>query len=86
MMWGWDSGSSFPWFGMFFGPVFMIIFTVIAVLIVVFLVRAFMGPGWQDRPPMRESRTALDLLKERFARGEIDRAEYEERRKIVSET
>ncbi len=29
------------------------------------------------------TRTALDILDERFARGEIDRAEYEEKRKLI---
>jgi putative membrane protein len=31
----------------------------------------------------RRNRTALDILNERFARGEIDRAEYEEKRKLI---
>ena len=29
------------------------------------------------------ARTALDLLKERFARGEIDKEEFEERRRVL---
>jgi putative membrane protein len=32
----------------------------------------------------RRGRSALDTLDERFARGEIDRADYEERRKLLS--
>ena len=35
--------------------------------------------GGRHRPP-----DPLEVLKLRFARGEIDRAEYEERRKILS--
>jgi putative membrane protein len=31
----------------------------------------------------RRAHTALDVLNERFARGEIDRAEYEEKRKLI---
>jgi putative membrane protein len=31
----------------------------------------------------RRTHTALDILNERFAKGEIDRAEYEEKRKLI---
>ena len=31
----------------------------------------------------RRSRTAQDILDERFAQGEIDRTEYEEKRKLI---
>ncbi len=30
-------------------------------------------------------RTPLDILKERFAQGEIDKEEYEERRRVLGE-
>jgi putative membrane protein len=39
------------------------------------------GPHMMDPP----GRTALDILKERFARGEIDKNEFEERRRVIGE-
>ncbi len=33
----------------------------------------------------REKSPAIEILKERFARGEIDKAEFEERRKVLAE-
>ena len=77
----WNSG----WFGMFFGPIFMIVFIGIAVAVVVLLFRWLGGttPGiGSSTPSMRDP---IDILKERFARGEIDKEDFEERRKALRE-
>jgi len=75
-----------PFFGMFMGPLMMVIFIVIAFLLIVPLMRA-VGPGPQMWHGHHESypphKTALDILDERFARGEIDQKEYEEKRRII---
>ena len=80
MMWG-------GWFHMFFGFLIMILFLGIIVVLVVLAVRWL---GASEHSPFRHSprqsdRTALDILKERLARGEIDVAEYEERRRALGD-
>ena len=82
-MMGWGGG----WYAMIFGPLFMILFLAVLVAVVVILVRRLGGP-WQATYPPHQSpppRTPLDILKERFARGEIDKAEFEDRRRVLGE-
>lgn len=57
------------------GP-FILLFAVIGVIALIVWV-------WQWAGDSRRSRTALDILNERFARGEIDKTEYEEKRKLM---
>jgi putative membrane protein len=76
------------WYGMmFFGPLFMILVLAVVVAIVVLLVRWLSGPWHSLQPPhqLPPGRTPLDILKERFARGEIDKEEFEERRRVLGE-
>ena len=79
----WDG----PWHGWFVGPMMMIFFFLILLVVVVLLVRWLGGhgpghPGAHHVPP---GRTPLDILKERFAKGEIDKEEFEERRRVLGE-
>ncbi|MGO7674355.1 SHOCT domain-containing protein [Rhizobium ruizarguesonis] len=70
------------WYGMIFGPLFMVLLAVL-IAAVVLLVRWPVG-SWP--PPLTpQGRTPLDILKERFARGEIDKNEFEERRRVLGE-
>jgi putative membrane protein len=73
---GWGGG----WW-MMFGPFTMILFIALTVVLVVLLIRWLGGQGAADRPPPGKS--ALDILRERFARGEIDKQEFEEKRRIL---
>ena len=82
MMWR-DGGG----YGMFFGPLFMILTLAVVIAAVVLLVQWFSG-SWRDVQTLQHMpprQTPLDILKERFARGEIDKKEFEERRKILAE-
>lgn len=78
-MHGWGDG----WQGWFMGPLMMLIFLAIATVIVVLIVRWLWGAGSTRHHGGSTSNMPLDILKERFARGEIDTNEFEERRKIL---
>jgi putative membrane protein len=75
----WDGG----WHGWFFGPLMMVFWLAILVGVVVLALRLFgiIGPG--AKPQAKPGSDALDILRERFARGEIDKAEFEERRTLL---
>lgn len=82
MMW-WGGG----WPAMIFGPLFMILVLVVLVVAIVLAVRWLGGPSQGMVPPHQSPSglTPLDILKERFARGEIEKDEFEERRRVLGE-
>ncbi len=57
----------------------MWIFWIVLIVIVVLLVRVFAGARTSVPSPRRES--PLDILKARYARGEIDDEEFQRRRR-----
>ena len=72
---------------MIFGPLFMVLVLAVVIGAAVLIVRSLAGP-WQGAPPTHyppPGRTPLDILKERFARGEIDKAEFDERRRVLGD-
>jgi putative membrane protein len=72
MMWWWN--DYWPMHAVF-GPFFMVLFILLCGAVLVWVLRAMAGPGSKSN--------ALDILKERFARGEINQAQYEEQRRVL---
>ena len=80
MMW-WNGGG----YGMFFGPLFMILIFAATIGFVVLFVRWLGGPSPHNMPinQLPSTHAPLDILKERYAKGEINKEEFEERRRVL---
>jgi putative membrane protein len=77
MMWG---GGGFGWFLM---PLMMIFWIGLLVGAVVLVLRWLGASGRIEPRPGKAGSDALDILRARFAKGEIDKAEFEERRALL---
>lgn len=81
-----QSGNSYGyhmmdgWGGWFMGPVMMLLVFGLLILGVVLVLRA-LGIGDTSRNNGNSQDRALEILKERFARGEIDEEEFQNRKK-----
>ncbi len=77
--------SGYGGWGMILGPFMMIALLAIVIAVVVLLVRWLGGVSHHQGYHPTPSKTALDILRERFARGEIDKQEFEDRRRVLGE-
>jgi putative membrane protein len=69
MMGGWGMG----WFGM----IFMIVFWVLVIVGLVFLIKWLIRSTKSDKDVVLVGSRAIDILKKRYARGEIDKEEFQ---------
>lgn len=74
-----------PWYGMVLGPIMMIVFIAATIAVAALLVRWLSDASPILPPPRAPEKTPLDILKERFARGEIEKEEFEEKKRTLSE-
>jgi putative membrane protein len=72
-MMGWGGGWGWSWFGI----VHMVLWWFLIILGIVVLAKWLFGGGGQGA----ESDRALAILRERYARGEIDKQEFDARRR-----
>lgn len=64
----------------------MILFWILFILLIVWLVRGVSGKSGCGMGGMNHSSSsALDMLKERYVKGEIDKKEFEQKKKDIME-
>ena len=66
------------------GAVMMLIFWIVIIAAVVILVRWLVSADRLQTGGAGRTESALDILKKRYARGEISKEEFEEKRKDIS--
>ena len=71
-MWGGDFGWHYGWMGLW-----GLLFWGLLIAAVVALLRGGVGCRRHEGP----GKSALEILKERYARGEVDQAEFEQKRR-----
>ena len=75
-MWDWSSGISW-WMG--FGVIWMILFWGAVIALIVWAIKRFTGSSTSKR-----KNDPLDIARERYARGDITKEEFDQIRKTLS--
>ena len=81
MMWGqhWMEMDGWSWGWGLVGMTMMILFWTLVIVGLVLVVRSFTRDSAARSGVGQHSDRAVDILRERYARGEIDQSEYETR-------
>ncbi len=80
-MWDWMGHGGFGW-GI--GLLVMALFWLLFAALLVWVIRAVWDRSAAREGPRGKAESPLEILQRRYARGEIDRAEFEEKRKDLS--
>jgi len=64
------------------GLIMMLLFVAAIVLLVLFIMR-WLNPGISSGERGNPGKSALTILEERFARGEIEKEEFEEKKRLI---
>jgi len=72
---GWGYGMVWFW------PIIMVAFWIAVIVAIVSLIRWLIKTPRTGEPQARSEDSALEILKRRYARGEIDKQEFEEKKK-----
>jgi len=83
MMWGYPNmmggffGGGLGWIGMIFGFIFFILLVIGIIFLIVWLVKRSNNPGVENKTDSK----SLEVLKERYARGEITKDQFDNMKK-----
>ena len=77
-MMGWDYGMGWFW------TIIMVVFWIAVIVGIIFLIRWLVISTGTGSRAARSEESALEILKKRYARGEIDKKEFEEKKKDLA--
>ena len=81
-MWGYMGNYHGGWGWMGFGMMGMSLFWIFLIIGIIALVKGTWG--WGASAGRSREKTALDILRERYARGEIEKEEFEQKKRDLA--
>ncbi len=82
--WGMGPGMM-GWGGVgWFGPIFMVLFWGLIVVLIVLLIRWLISSSHTKTTSVPQEDSALGILRKRYSRGEIDKEEFDAKKKDLS--
>lgn len=82
----WGMMGGMGWMGLIFNLAFWILLLVALILVIKWLLQSTKGSEQARPEPLAKSGDkALEILKERYAKGEIDREEFEQKKKDLNQ-
>ena len=75
--WHFGTGMMDTWGMGWFGGIFMIVFWILILVGLVFVIRWLVQATGEKGNGVQHGSRAMEILKERYARGEIDKSEFE---------
>ncbi len=83
---GWNMGPDMmgSWGMGWFGGIFMILFWILILIGLVFVIKWLIQSTSRGRGDGQSGYRALEILKERYARGEIDKAQFEDMKRDLA--
>jgi len=81
--WGWGMHPGMMGCG-WIGLLLMVVFWVLVVVLIILLIRRLVSAGQPNVTGSPQEDSALEILKKRYARGEIDKEEFETKKKDLT--
>jgi len=83
---GWRDGHyMMPWNMGWFGSILMFALWIALFVAVFFFVKRWIQTSQKENPDLTHRPSAMDILRERYARGEIDKEEFEEKKRVLKD-
>ncbi len=79
----WQAHEGMGWW-MVFGGILTILFWAAIIALAVWVVARLVGQGGSSSPAGRKSNAPLDIARERYARGEINREQFDQIRRDLT--
>jgi putative membrane protein len=83
--WGMGPGMMGGWGMGWFGGIFMVVFWILILVGLVFVIRWLLQATSKKGDSGQRGSRAIDILKERYARGEIDKAQFENMKRDLAD-